>query len=424
MAITFSEKQRQTIIAPYRHFEVNEGTPRSGKTTASTFRFARHLIECNDESHLIVAYNQEQAYKLIIEGDGLGLLHIFDGCCRLKNDRNGDHLEVTTPKGIRRVYYKGGGKADSHKSITGLSIGSVYFCEIDLLHMNMIQECLRRTFAARDRWHIADLNPPSPHHPVIKEVFDVQKAAWQHWRIDDNPIITEERKHEIEEQLKASPFLYKRDWLGERTMPQGVIYAMFDHAKHIASKMEGAPIEMYFSGDGGQGDATTLICNIVTRDGRGFYRLYNAAMYYHSGNETGEVKAMSQYARELQTFVNYCERTYKLTPSTILIDPACKSLREECNAIGLMTDKADNNGSEKIGAARGIEVGIERLQSLISDGHFFVVECANEQYLQIPFYKEIELYCRDTNGKPVDMYNHAMDAQRYGANYFYKYYIA
>lgn len=424
MSVQFGEKQRKTITMPFCHFEVNEGTPRSGKTTAGIFRLARYIVETEDESHLVVAYNQEQAYKLIIEGDGMGLRHIFDGCCELKNDRNGDHLEITTPKGVRRVYYKGGGKADSHKAITGLSLGSIYFCEIDLLHMNMIQECLRRTFAAKTRWHIADLNPPPPHHPVIDEVFEVQKVKWQHWTIDDNPIITAERKAEIEQQLKASTYLYKRDWLGLRAMPTGVIYGMFDDGKHLVKQMTGHPVEMFFSGDGGQGDATTLICNIITRDGSGFYRLYNAAMYYHSGNETGITKAMSQYARELQSFVNWCQAHFKMQTSCILIDPACKSLREEMNMIGLYADKADNNGNEKIGNSKGIEVGIERLQSLISEGRFFICECANEAFYQKPLLQEFGLYCRDNNGKPVDLYNHCCDAQRYGANYFYKYYIA
>ena len=193
----WSEKQRDTISAPFTHcLEVNEGTPRSSKTTACVFRFARHLIESRDANHLVVAYSQEQAYRLVMECDGFGLLHIFNGLCKMKHDDNGDHLEVQTPNGTKKVYYKGGGKADSRKSITGLSLGSVYFCEIDLLHMDMVQECFRRTFAARDRWHIADLNPPAPQHPVIREVFEVQDTKWQHWTIKDNPIITEERRRE------------------------------------------------------------------------------------------------------------------------------------------------------------------------------------------------------------------------------------
>ena len=152
MSIAFSPKQLEVIRSPFDHtLDVNEGTPRSGKTTAGVFRFARYLIETDDTSHLIVAYNQEQAYKLVIEGDGLGLRYIFAGASKLKHDDNGDHLEIKTPKGMRRVYHKGGGKADSHKAITGMSFGSVYFCEINLLHQNMIQECFRHTFAARMR---------------------------------------------------------------------------------------------------------------------------------------------------------------------------------------------------------------------------------------------------------------------------------
>ena len=126
--------------------------------------------------------------------DGFGLLHIFNGISRMKHDDFGDHLEIETMKGIKRVYYKGAGKADSHKSFTGMSLGSVYFCEINLLHIDAIQEAFRRTYASRIRWHIADLNPPAPSHPVISEVFNIQDTKWTHWTIDDNPIITPERK--------------------------------------------------------------------------------------------------------------------------------------------------------------------------------------------------------------------------------------
>ena len=193
--IVFGEKQKNTIKAPFDYtLEVNEGTPRSGKTTCGVFRYAYYLTITPDENHLVVAYNQEQAYRLIVESDGFGLKHIFGDLCQTKHDDNGDHLVIHTPNGIKKVYYKGGGKADSHKAITGMSLGSVVFCEINLLHMDMIQECFRRTFAAKMRYHLADLNPPAPNHPVIKEVFEVQKTRWQHWTIHDNPILTEERR--------------------------------------------------------------------------------------------------------------------------------------------------------------------------------------------------------------------------------------
>lgn len=79
MAIQFSEKQLALIRRPFidGSLEVNEGTPRSGKTTAGAFRAARYYIETQDRDHLVLGYNHEQAFKLFIDCDGMGLLHIL-----------------------------------------------------------------------------------------------------------------------------------------------------------------------------------------------------------------------------------------------------------------------------------------------------------------------------------------------------------
>lgn len=419
--ITFGKKQKDIIKAPFKNtLEVNEGTPRSGKTTAGHFRYARYLIQTNDINHLVVGYNQEQAYRLFIDGDGTGLKHIFGDLAEIKHDDNGSHLEVVTSKGIRKVYYKGGGKSDSHKSITGMSLGSVVFCEINLLHMDMIQECFRRTFAAKNRFHLADLNPPAPNHPVIKDVFEVQDTKWQHWTIDDNPVLTEDRKEEIYNTLSKNPYLFARDWEGKRVIPEGVIYSMFNSEKHIITYLKGKPLEMFFSGDGGQNDATSVSCNIVTTHKGKFY-LHRVANYYHSGADTGQTKAMSDYAREIKEFINWCVDKFEMYYSNVFIDPACKSLKEELRKIGINARNADNNSKDIKGSTKGIEVGIERTQNLLSDMQLYLVEMS-EEYGHYSFIKEIGMYCRDTNKKPIDAFNHALDELRYSTNYFYNRY--
>ena len=143
--VEWGEKQASLIMADYdRTLDWLEGTPRSGKTTAGIMRFARHLLRSRDNLHLVTAYSAEQAFRLIMDGDGFGLLHIFKGICRTSHDDSGSHLLIKLPDRELKVYWKGGGKADSHKAITGMSLGSVYFCEINLLHDSMIQECFRR----------------------------------------------------------------------------------------------------------------------------------------------------------------------------------------------------------------------------------------------------------------------------------------
>ena len=420
--IQFSEKQMELYKAPFdRTLDWLEGTPRSGKTTAGTLRFARHLIKSRDTNHLVTAYSAEQAFRLIMDGDGFGLLHIFRGYCRTSHDDSGAHLLIRLPDGDRRVYWKGGGKADSHKAITGMSLGSVYFCEINLLHDSMVQECFRRTYAARDRWHIADLNPPSPADPCIKNVLNVQDCRFMHWTCQDNPILTPERLAEIEAACRKSPFLYKRDWLGERVIPEGVIYWMFNPEKHILNRIPAnvTPVEAFVAGDGGTTDATSIGFYIVgVSDGNRLdYRLYCVGNWYYDG---GQMAMSDQAKRICGEFLPYMREKYKIRESSVYIDPACKALRLEIEKFGILTNGADNNAHDIKGSSKGLKVGVEMLQSAISDGRFFLVEDA--KYGTEPFVKEAGLYCVNDHGEPVDAYNHAMDQTRYASNYFLKTY--
>ena len=426
MTVTWGEKQEKLITSPYAHtLDWLEGTPRSGKTTAGIMRFARHLIRSRDTNHLVTAYSAEQAYRLIMDGDGFGLLHIFHGHCRVSHDDSGAHLLVFLSDGEKKVYWKGGGKADSHKAITGMSLGSVYFCEINLLHRDMIQECFRRTYAARDRWHIADLNPPSPADPCIREVLQVQDSSFSHWTCADNPALTPERLKEIETACRKSPFLYKRDWLGERCIPEGVIYWMFNPEKHILARMpEGLVVcEAFVAGDGGTTDATSIGFYLVAHEVAGVlasprnYRLFRVGNWYYNGGQM----AMSDQARHIVgEFLPYMRQKYNIRESGIFIDPACKALRLEIEKLGLPTTGADNNAHDIRGTSKGLMVGVEMLQSGISDGRFFLVEDA--RYGTEPFLKEAGLYCVDTNGSPIDAYNHSMDETRYAYNHFAKAY--
>lgn len=425
MTVEWGEKQAALIMAPFDHaLDWNEGTPRSGKTTAGTMRFARHLIRSRDALHLVTAYSAEQAYRLIMDGDGMGLLHIFKGHCRVSHDDSGAHLLVKLPDGEKKVYWKGGGKADSHKAITGMSLGSVYFCEINLLHDTMIQECFRRTYAAKDRWHIADLNPPSPADPCIKNVLGVQDCRFIHWTCADNPVLTPERLREIETACKKSPFLYKRDWLGERVIPEGVIYWMFSPEKHILSRLPDDLniVEAFCAGDGGTTDATSIGFYIAGFFGDRYfgprdYKLYRVGNWRYDGGQM----AMSDQARHIVgEFLPYMRKKYQIRENAIYIDPACKALRLEIEKLGLLTEGADNNAHDIKGSVKGLKVGVEMLQSAMNDGRFFLVE--DERYGTEPFVKEAGLYCADDKGDPVDAYNHSADEVRYAANHFLKTY--
>lgn len=426
--IKFSKKQLETINADISGitFELNEGTIRSGKTLADIFKLAKFYLNTPDENHLVTAYNQEQAFRIFMDGDGKGLMHIFQNSAQLKHDDHGDHLRLYLPNGDeKKIYYKGGGKANSVGAIRGVSLGSVAYTEFDLLNKEFIEETFRRTVAAAKRFHLAEQNPPAPNHPNLELLERFEKAGtykFRHWTMNDNPILSAERKEEMRLELLSSDYLYKRDWLGQRVMPEGIIYSMFDQSKHMTNKIKGRVMETFFTTDAGQSDATTCAFWAVTFH-EGQYYLYRMANYYHSGADTG-VKAMSVYAREIKIFLEWCYNEWPEFPywNYFFVDPAAKSLREELHLVGIDTDKADNNASDARRRGGGIETGIERVQNLFNNGQLYLYDVEGE-YDHYNLIKELGMYVRNDNGTPIDRDNHGLDELRYGSNYFYNYYI-
>jgi hypothetical protein len=219
--------------------------------------------------------------------------------------------------------------------------------------------------------------------------------------------------------------LYKRDWLGQRVIPDGVIYWMFSPEKHIVNRLPDDfwIVEAFAAGDGGTTDATSIGFYLAGFMGDRYapgpkeYRLYRVGNWRYDGGQM----AMSDQARHIVgEFLPYMRKKYGVRENAIYIDPACKALRLEIEKLGLSTNGADNNGHDVRGGSKGLKVGVEMLQSAIQDGRFYLVE--DERYGTEAFVKEAGLYCADDKGQPVDAYNHSMDETRYAMNHFLKAY--
>ena len=445
---TLSPKQLENIYQPLDkiRFELNEGTPRSGKTSSDTIKMSLFYLQTQDPSHLVLAYSQEQAYRMFFDdGEGFGLVHLLGPkICQMKHDDHGDHLQITQPDTGRKikVYYKGGGKVNAVGAITGLTLGSVVFLEYNLLHKDVIAECFRRTSIAKNRYHLAEQNPPAPNHPnlkLFKQFEDNGSFLFRHWRPHDNPGFTQERLDELYNERKNVPYLLNRDWYGNRVLPEGVIYGQLDitgdNPAHRIDKIPATQkyVETIITADGGTSDATTASINQIWFEG-GEFHYYRIANYYHSNADTGDSKAMSDYAKEIQQFI-YDVATVDprvLHYNHFYIDPACKALRLELEKIGTeRISRADNNGKDKAKGSTGknskVKVGIEYGQVILANKRFALVDEVPDKLLKYghgPFLQEAGLYVyNDKTGDPADKNNHAMDEFRYMNNYFYKQYL-
>ena len=90
--------------------------------------------------------------------------------------------------------------------------------------------------------------------------------------------------------------------------------------------------------------------------------------------------------------------------------------------LGLPARRADNNAKDIKGTIKGIEVGIERAQNLISSRRVKLVN-VSEKYGHYYILRDFGMYCRQENGKPIDEYNDTLDEFRYAVNYFYRNYV-
>lgn len=238
----FSQKHKDYIKRSVNcMYNIAEGAIRAGKTVDNVFAFAYELKTTKDKLHLATGSTVANAKLNIGDANGFGLEYIFRGQCRWGKYKDNDALFVRGPstRGKQRIIiFAGGAKADSFKKIRGNSYGMWIATEINLHHDNTIKEAFNRTAAARKRKFFWDLNPDNPNAEIYTEYIDKyeRKAKsgkllggynYQHFTIDDNINISEQRRAEIKSQYDVTSIWYKRDILGQRCIAEGLIYRIF-----------------------------------------------------------------------------------------------------------------------------------------------------------------------------------------------------
>ncbi len=237
----FGEKHKIYI---YRGIEckmsVAEGSVRAGKTIDNCIIACAYLETCQDKIHLATGSTIANAKLNIGYCNGYGLECLFKGRCRWGKFKDNEALFINSKTGEKIVLFAGGGKADSYKKILGNSYGLWIATEInehydcDNSKESFIKVAFARQIASQKPKILWDLNPCSPNHKIYKDYIDLYRQQefiggynYEHFTIEDNLSITEERKAEIKSQYAVGTVWYKRDILGMRCVAEGNIYQDF-----------------------------------------------------------------------------------------------------------------------------------------------------------------------------------------------------
>lgn len=403
----FSAKHKAYIKnAQYNKMNVAEGAIRSGKTIDHCIIAAMYLETCPDKIHLASGSTLGNAKLNIGVCNGFGLENLFRGRCKWGKYKDNEALFVYTQTGEKVVIFVGGAKADAYKRILGNSYGLWIATEINEHYdcedsrTSFIKVAFGRQVAAIKPMVLWDLNPCNPSHAIYSQYIDLYKTQYiggyqyEHFTINDNLSISEERKREIESQYVPGSVWYRRDILGERCIAEGLIYPMWEDA-FAEPPQDAEPSEFCISMDYGTMNAFAAL--LWAKYGDTWYAVRE---YYYSGRAEGKQKTDEDYGQDIDA---WCE---DIQPDegklATIIDPSAASF------IALLRKRGERYKVQP--ANNDVLNGIRETANALENGYIKISPKLRHWKAEASGY----VWDKDcVDDRPVKENDHLMDAMRY-----------
>lgn len=398
----FSLKQKKVLTwwcdtSPVKDKDgiIADGAIRSGKTVCMSLSFimwAMQRFKCQNFAmcgKTIGSFRRNVLFwlKLMLKSRGY----------RVIDHRSDNLVEISRGKVTNYFYIFGGKDERSQDLIQGITLAGVFFDEVALMPESFVNQATGRCSVDGSKYWF-NCNPDGPYHWFKTNWIDEAKKKnliVLHFTMEDNLSLSEKIKARYRSMY--SGVFYKRYILGLWAMAEGIIYDMFDVDKHVKKVKDFARLLIdggrYVSIDYGTQNAMVFLLWNKGID----KKWYCTREYYYSGRDKGKQKSDSQYADDLE---NWLEGT---PVKAIIVDPSAASFITELNNRGYKTMKADNS----------VEDGIRLVSTLLNTGKIvFSQSCINT-------IKEFASYIWDAKAadrgedKPIKQHDHAMDAVRY-----------
>lgn len=395
----FSRKQRMVLnwwcdTSPVKDMDgiIADGAIRSGKTVSMSLSFVFWAMTSYNGQNFamcgktIGSFRRNVLFwlKLMLKSRGYTVV-----------DHRADNLVIISKGDITNNFYIFGGKDESSQDlIQGITLAGVFFDEVALMPESFVNQATGRCSVEGSKYWF-NCNPDGPYHWFKENWIDKaseKKLLYLHFTMDDNLSLSEKIKERYRSMY--SGVFYKRYILGLWCMAEGVIYDMFDAARHVVKNPENlVKANYYVSCDYGTQNATVFL--LWCKDTEGKWICIRE--YYYSGREEASQKTDTEYADDLKEWLG------GIKPVKIIVDPAAASFIAELKKRGYSVKKAKNDVLD----------GIRYVASLLNQDQIAIEEgCINTR-------KEFASYVWDEKAsergedKPVKQFDHCMDALRY-----------
>ncbi len=394
----FSKKQKKILTwwlpeSGVSHMEgiIADGAIRSGKTVSMALSFVMWAMASFTEENFAMCGKTIGSFRRNVLAV-LKLMLVSRGY-RYKDHRADNLLEVTRG-GVTNYFYVFGGKDErSQDLIQGITLAGVFFDEVALMPESFVNQATGRCSVEGSKYWF-NCNPQGPFHWFKQNWID--KAAekqllYLHFTMDDNLSLSEKIKARYRSMY--SGVFYKRYILGLWCVAEGVIYDMFENARHVSAPISTPATEEYIvSCDYGTQNATVFLLWRKASE-----KWICCREYYYSGRDENKQKTDREFADDLTAWLG------GIKPVQIIIDPSAASFIAELRQRGYSIKKAKNDVLD----------GIRFVGSLLNREQIAISDQCRETIKEFASYVWDEKAADRGEDKPIKQNDHCMDALRY-----------
>lgn len=397
----FSKKQRQVLNWWCKDSPVNDkdgviadGAIRSGKTLAMSLSYvlwAMSTFNCQNFGmcgKTIGSFRRNVLFwlKLMLKARGFKV-----------EDHRADNLVVIKRNDVENYFYIFGGKDErSQDLIQGITLAGCFFDEVALMPESFVNQATGRCSVEGSKYWF-NCNPDGPYHWFKMDWIDkcIEKnIIYLHFTMDDNLSLSEKIKSRYRSMY--SGVFYKRYILGLWCVAEGIIYDMFDNAKHVISDITnllGTDITRYVSCDYGTQNALVYLLWEKSKTGKWIC----TREYYYSGRDEQRQKTDGEYADALIEWLGDTKI------NKIIVDPSAASFIAELRKRGFSVKKAKNDVAD----------GIRVVGNALNLGIIFFSAGCEESLKEFASYTWDDKAAERGEDKPIKQHDHCMDAVRY-----------
>lgn len=384
-----SEKQKKILAFPYSKYDalICDGAVRSGKTSIMMWAFVDWAMrEFDGQRFGICGKTVDSATKNIV----VPFISMTLAKERyIMRWRRADKVLEVRRGGATNYFEVFGGKDESsYALIQGRTLAGVLLDEVALMPRSFVEQALTRcSVDGAKMWF--SCNPESPQHWFYTEWIkraEERNALHLHFEMSDNPGLS--RKTLERYQAMFAGVFYDRYIRGLWVVAEGLVYQIFDPAKHVTSELPDRG-RYYISVDYGTLNpfSAGLWClkdGVATR----------IREFYYSGR-AGQQLTDSEYYEKLD------ELAGGLPIERIVIDPS---------AASMITEIIRRDKYSVIKAVNDVIPGISYTAALLQAGRIKIGNSCKDAIREFGLYRWDEDSPTD---KVIKEDDHAMDDIRY-----------